>query len=66
MPRRNRISRPWTRRTRAAQLAPPERQPTPEQLAQRLVSRGLAAPIILEASEPTSPDRGATDPSIED
>jgi len=51
VPRHNRISRPWTPRTRATQLAPPERQPTPEQLAQRLVSRRLAAPIILEVFE---------------
>jgi len=48
VPRRNRAPRP---RTRAVPLAPAERQPTPEQLAQRLVSRRLAAPIILEVSE---------------
>lgn len=44
MPRRNRAPRP---RTRAAQVAPPERQPTPPQLAQRLVARGLADRVIL-------------------
>ncbi len=44
MPRRNRAPRP---RTRAAQVAPAERQPTPPQLAQRLVSRGLADRVIL-------------------
>ncbi len=48
VPRRNRAPRP---RTRAAQVPPPERQSTPPQLAQRLVSRGLAAPRILEPSE---------------
>ncbi len=57
MPRRNRISRPWTRRTRAGQLAPPERQPTPPQLAQRLVNRGLAHPRILEVFEVYAPTR---------
>jgi len=54
VPRRNRAPRP---RTRAAQVAPPERQPTPPQLAQRLVSRGLAHPVILEVSEAYSPPR---------
>jgi len=44
VPRRNRAPRP---RIRAAQVAPPERQPTPEQLAQRLVARGLADLVIL-------------------
>lgn len=48
MPRHNRVPRP---RPRAAQVEPPAPPSTPEQLAQRLVSRGLAAPIILEASE---------------
>jgi len=44
VPRRNRRPRP---RTRAAQVAPAERQPTPPQLAQRLVARGLADRVIL-------------------
>ncbi len=57
MPRRNRISRPWTRRTRVPELAPPEPTPTPPQLAQRLVSRGLAHPRILEVSEAFTPAR---------
>ena len=57
MPRHNRISRPWTPRTRATQLAPPERQPTPPQLAQRLVIRGLAHPRILEVFEVYTPSR---------
>ncbi len=57
MPRRNRISRHWTRRTRAPELAPPEPPPTPEQLAQRLVSRGLARPRILEVFEAYTPTR---------
>jgi len=60
VPRRNRAPRP---RTRAAQVAPPERQPTPEQLAQRLVSRRLAAPIILEVSEAYTPTRRTPDAS---
>ena len=64
MPRRNRISRPWTRRTRAGQLAPPEPPPTPEQLAQRLVSRGLAHPRILEPAEAyTATRRNPDEPS---
>ncbi len=63
MPRRNRGGAPRSR-TRAAQVAPPERQPTPERLAQRLVSRGLAAPIILEASEAyTASRRNPDEPS---
>ncbi len=57
MPRRNRISRPWTRRTGAPDLAPPEPTPPPPQLAQRLVSRGLAHPRILEVSEAFTPPR---------
>jgi len=61
MPRRNRAPRP---RPRAAQVAPPERQPTPEQFAQRLVSRRLAAPIILEMSEAyTASRRNPDEPS---
>ncbi len=54
MPRRNRAPRP---RTRAPELAPPEPTPTPPQLAQRLVSRGLAHPRILEVSEAYAPSR---------
>ena len=61
MPRHNRISRHWTRRTRAPELAPPEPTPTPEQLAQRLVSRGLAHPHILEAAEAYTPTRRTLD-----
>jgi len=62
VPRRNRASRPWTRSAaRAPGLAPPERQPTPEQLAQRLVSRGLAYPRILEVSEAYTPTRRTPD-----
>jgi len=57
VPRRNRAPRPRTRRTRAAQVAPPERQPTPPQLAQRLVIRGLAHPRILEVFEVYTPSR---------
>jgi len=57
MPRRNRISRPWTRRTRAPELAPPEPTPTPERLAKQLVARGLAHPRILEVSEAYTPTR---------
>jgi len=48
VPRRNRR---WRPRARAAQVAQAERQPTPPQLAQRLVSRGLAPLVILEVSE---------------
>ncbi len=49
MPRRTHL-RPRARRQSPYQ--PPEPpQPTPEQLAQRLVSRRLAAPIILEVFE---------------
>jgi len=44
VPRRNRAPRP---RTRAAQVTPPEIQPTPPQLAQRLVARGLSDRLIL-------------------
>ena len=58
MPRRNRR---WRPRTRAAQVAQPERQPTPPQLAQRLVSRGLATPRILEVSEAYTPTRRTPD-----
>ena len=58
MPRRNRVSRPWTRRTRAAQLAPPEPPSTPPQLAQRLVSRGWAHAVILEMGEAFTPRQG--------
>jgi len=56
MPRRNRR---WRSRTRAAQVAPPEPPPTPEQLAQRLVSRRLAAPRILEVFEAYTPRRNS-------
>jgi len=59
MPRRNRISRPWTRRTRAGQLSPPEPPSTPESLARRLVNRGLAHPRILEVSEAYTPRRNS-------
>ncbi len=48
MPRRTHL-RPRARRQSPYQ--PPEPPSTPEQLAQRLVSRRLAAPIILEVSE---------------
>ncbi len=58
MPRRNRR---WRPRTRAAQVAPPERQPTPPQLAQRLVARGLADRVILEVFEVYAPTRRNTD-----
>jgi hypothetical protein len=60
VPRRNRARRP---RTRAAQVTPPERQPTPPQLAQRLVSRGLALPHILEMGEAYTPTRRNPDAS---
>ncbi len=50
MPRRNRAPRP---RTRAAQGAPPERQPTPEQLARRLIARGLSDSSILGPARPS-------------
>ncbi len=59
MPRRNRR---WRPRIRVAQVAPPEPEPTARQLAQRLVSRGLAVPAILEMDEAYTPRRqGATD-----
>jgi len=48
VPRRNRR---WRPRTRAAQVAQAEGQPTPPQLAQRLVARGLAPLVILEPAE---------------
>ncbi len=50
MPRRNRAPRP---RTRAAQVAPPEIQPTPEQLARRLIARGLSDSSILGPARPS-------------
>lgn len=48
MPRRNHRPRP---RTRAA-LPPAERPSSPQQLAQRLVSRGLADAVILGEALP--------------
>jgi len=61
MPRRNHGgSRP--RRTRHP--FEPESTPTPEQLAQRLVARGLAHPHILEAAEAyTATRRNPDEPS---
>jgi len=50
MPRRNRR---WRPRTRAAQVAPAERQPTPEQLARRLIARGLSDSSILGPARPS-------------
>ena len=53
MPRRNRR---WRPRTHAVSpLLPPEPEPTARQLAQRLVSRGLAHPAILEMGEAYTP-----------
>ncbi len=54
MPRRNRVRRP---RTRAVQVAPDERPPSPQQLAQQLVSRGLATPSILDTGRPKPQER---------
>jgi len=60
MPRRNRAPRPRTR----APLPPDERPPSPQQLAQQLVSRGLAHPHILEAAEAyTATRRNPDEPS---
>ena len=47
MPRRNRAPLP----RRRLPFLPPEPEPTARQLAQRLVSCGLASAVILEASE---------------
>ncbi len=47
MPRRNRSPRP----RRRLPFLPPEPEPTARQLAQRLVSRGLAHAAILEMGE---------------
>ncbi len=59
MPRRNRRRRPRTHAVSA--LLPPEPEPTARQLAQRLVSRGLAVPAILEMDEAYSPPRRTPD-----
>ncbi len=53
MPRRNRAPLP----RRRLPFLPPEPEPTARQLAQRLVSRGLAVPAILEMDEAYSPSR---------
>ncbi len=50
MPRRNRAPRPRTR----APLPPDERPPSPQQLAQQLVSRGLCDSAILGPDRPKS------------
>ncbi len=57
MPRRNRNPRPRYR----LPFLPPEPEPTPHQLAQRLVSRGLAHPVILEPAEAYTPPRQGDD-----
>ncbi len=51
MPRRNR-PRPRGRRQSVA-YAPPEIQPTPEQLARRLIARGLSDSSILGPARPS-------------
>ncbi len=58
MPRRNRNPRP----RRRLPWLPPEPEPTARQLAQRLVSRGLAVPAILEMDEAYTPRRQEDDP----
>lgn len=50
MPRRNHRPRP---RARVAPLLPAERPSSPQQLAQRLVSRGLADAVILGEALPS-------------
>jgi len=60
VPRRNRAPRP---RPRLPFLPPePGPEPTARQLAQRLVSRGLAVPAILEMDEAYTPRRQEDDP----
>jgi hypothetical protein len=54
MPRRNRTPRSPRRRL---PFLPPEPEPTTRQLAQRLVSRGLASAVILELTEVHTPSR---------
>jgi len=53
MPRRNRRPHPRT----PAPPPPDERPPSPQQLAQRLVSRGLATPSILDTGRPKPQER---------
>lgn len=59
MPRRNRRPRPGTR----AALPPDERPPSPQQLAQQLVNRGLCDSAILGPDRPKTDvaDEGRTD-----